>query len=265
VNLLLIEPGEIAGGRVELGGRRAAHVAGVLGAAPGDRLRVGVVRGPVGTAEVVRTTPERLTLVVELADAIAPPPPVALILALPRPKVLSRALQLAASMGVRRIDLVNAWRVDKSYFGSARLSPAALRRDLLLGCEQGGHTWVPDLEVHRLLAPFLRDVVPARVADAEAAVIAHPRASLGLEEVVAPGREGRVVCAIGPEGGWIERELDSFAARGFSPVRVGSHIVRVEAAVAVILAELGLLRRLPAAPAGPQASRRESSSETSPI
>ena len=50
--------------------------------------------------------------------------------------------------------------------------------------------------------------------------------------------------AIGPEGGWIDRELDTFVARGFTPVSLGAPILRVEAAIAAALAQITLLHRL---------------------
>ncbi len=50
--------------------------------------------------------------------------------------------------------------------------------------------------------------------------------------------------AIGPEGGWIERELETFVARGFAPVSLGTPILRVEAAVASALGQLLLLHRI---------------------
>ena len=49
--------------------------------------------------------------------------------------------------------------------------------------------------------------------------------------------------AIGPEGGWIQREVDTFAARGFTPVSLGTPILRVEAAVAALLGQIALLAR----------------------
>jgi 16S rRNA (uracil1498-N3)-methyltransferase len=65
-----------------------------------------------------------------------------------------------------------------------------------------------------------------------------------LERALAPGDARPVLIAIGPEGGWIDRELDSFAARGFTAVRLGAPILRVEAAVTAALAQITLLRRL---------------------
>jgi 16S rRNA (uracil1498-N3)-methyltransferase len=246
VNLLLFERGELvaSGTEVELpiGDRRARHLVAVLRARMGQRVRAGVARGPTGHAEVVALDGERIRLRLLLDGASSPRPPIDLIAAVPRPKILSRVLETAASFGVGRIDLVNAWRVDRSYLSSPRLEPDQLAAALRLGCEQGGTTWVPDAAVHRLLMPFLHGV-PDR-QPGELRIIAHPRAALDIEAAVPPGSAGPIAVAVGPEGGWIDREVDSFAERGFTPVRLGAPILRVDAAVAALLAQLQLLRRL---------------------
>jgi RsmE family RNA methyltransferase len=244
VNLLLLEPDEIDGdGRCRLTGRRARHVLEVLEAEVGARLRAGVVRG--GTGEAVVEGVGRGELSVRLGDlSAAPTPPrVSLVLAMPRPKVLARTVQLAASMGVVRIDLVNAWRVDKTHFQSKRAARAALEQDLRLGCEQGATTWVPDLEVHPLLMPFLRDRLPALRSPDSCALLAHPHAAVAIETAVPRGL-APVILGIGPERGWIDREVDSFVERGFRAVALDEHVLRVEAAVAAALAQLALLARL---------------------
>jgi 16S rRNA (uracil1498-N3)-methyltransferase len=71
-------------------------------------------------------------------------------------------------------------------------------------------------------------------------LIAHPGAP-PIETVAQPGP---CVLAIGPEGGWIQRELDTFIERGFAPVSLGTPILRVEAAVATVLGQLALLDRM---------------------
>jgi RsmE family RNA methyltransferase len=243
VNLILVEPAEIhAGGDALLTGRRARHLVEVLRARPGDRLRAGVVRGGRGRAEVIELQPERARLRLLIDQPASPPPPVDLILAVPRPKALARALETAAALGVARIDLVNAWRVDKAYFQSGRLDGEALRHHLLLGCEQGGTTWLPDVDVHRLLMPFLTDVLPPRLAGRRL-LLAHPGAP-PLERARPAGDTAPALLAVGPEGGWIDKELASFAGLGFTPVSLGGGILRTDAAVAALLAQLELLRRL---------------------
>jgi len=247
VNLVLLDPDEIsADSFVELRGRRALHLREVVGVEVGDRVRVGVVRGASGSATVRSMQRDAICLETRLEGGVAEPPTVELILALPRPKVLSRVLETVSSIGVRRIDLVNAWRVDKSYFRSRRVAPDALAAALRLGCEQGGTTWVPDVAVHQLLMPFLGDLGARLDAEACASrrLLAHPRADALLEEALPPGDGAPVVLAIGPEGGWIDREVASFAGLDFRAVSLGATVLRVESAVSALLAEVGLLRRL---------------------
>lgn len=244
VNLLLLEPDEIVDGRATVRGRRGRHLATVLRVAPGRRVRAGVIGGRLGEAEVLEVAGDAVSVRVELTSAPPAPLDVSLILAVPRPKVLSRLVQHAASWGLRRIDLVNAWRVDKSYFGSSRLSAAELADDLRLGAEQGMTTVLPEIAVHPLLVPFLDDVLPAIAPPAARRLFADARAGVDLEAAAPPGDVGPVVLAIGPEGGWIDRERASFLARGFTSVRLGAAILRTEAAVTAALAQLALLRRL---------------------
>ena len=253
MNLLLVDPGEVgADGVARIGGRRAEHVARVLGATPGARVRTGVLGGAIGQATVIAVGGGTLVIdLAELATAPAPErgPPLDVILAVPRPKALSRTVQTLAAMGVRRVDLVNAWRVDASYFVSPRLGAAALDEDARLGAEQGVTTHLPVIEVHRLLVPFLVEVLAPRLAAWRVAaplrcVLAHPAAAAALERIVSPGDVSAVVLAIGPEGGWIDRELESFTGAGFAAATFGPAVLRTETAVAAAVAQIALLRRL---------------------
>lgn len=238
MNLLLVDAREVTDGRVALRDRRAVHLRTVLGAAPGARIKAGIVGGPLGTAEVLAD--DGTTIELRLA-ADGPPPaalPIDIVLAIPRPKALSRALETLASFAVARIDLTNAWRVDKSYLDSPRLAPEALAESARLGAEQGATTHVPPIEVHRRLMPLVNARWPAPTADLR--LIAHPAAP-PLEDAVtslAP-----ITLAIGPEGGWIAREVETFVARGFRPVSLGAPILRVEPAIAALLGQLLLVRR----------------------
>jgi 16S rRNA (uracil1498-N3)-methyltransferase len=244
VNLLLLEPGELMGGEATLTDRRAAHVRTVLRASVGDTLRAGVIGGPIGEATIVGDSGDGVRVCFAARSAAPAPLAIDLVLAVPRPKVLSRVIQTVAAIGVRRVDLVNAWRVDKSYLGSARLEPARIDEDLRLGAEQGETTHLPDVTVHSRLMTFL-DERYATAGD-DRRVIAHARGGVDLEVALPPatGSPGAVALAIGPEGGWIEREVETFAARGFTVVRLGAPILRVEAAVTAALAQIALLERL---------------------
>src|SRR6266498_5143028 len=111
----------------------------------------------MGDAEVLAATPDEVVLRPALDQDPPPPSPVSLLLALPRPKILRRVLQAAASMGVKRIVLLGSWRVEKSYFSSPALAPDAIRAELLLGLEQGRDTMLPEVTVRRFFKPFVED------------------------------------------------------------------------------------------------------------
>jgi RsmE family RNA methyltransferase len=236
MNLLLVSPDELDGDQVILRDRRAVHAREVIGAKVGATLKAGLVGGNLGTAMVMGDDGTAITLRV-VFDTLAPPPmPVELVLAVPRPKVLSRTLEIAASFGVARIALTNSWRVDKSYLKSPRLAPASLAQAIRLGAEQGGTTHEAPVVLHER---FMQMIDSPFAPDATR-LVAHPAAP-PIESVM---KDGPCILAIGPEGGWIERELETFRERGFRPCSLGPAILRVEAAVAAALAQLTLIARL---------------------
>jgi len=288
VNLLLVDPTELASdGTCTLRDRRALHVRTVLGAGVGERVRAGVVGGGIGNAELLADDGTAITLRLAITEPAPAPLPIELVLAVPRPKVLTRVIEAAAAFGVARIELTNAWRVDKSYLRSPRLAPDALALAARIGAEQGATTHLPAISIHhRLMALLdarwpsppavtldgpppgpsavtldgprpapsvvildgLRPGAPGATLDAlwsgppAVKLVAHPGAP-PIETAVSRG-DGPIVLAIGPEGGWIAREVDTFIARGFAPVSLGAPILRVETAVAAALGQLVLLQRL---------------------
>lgn len=233
MNIVLLEPAEIDGCRAVLGGRRAKHIATVHRAAEGRQLRVGVIGGNVGTAEVVSVSPERVELDVRITDA--PPPAVecTLALALPRPRVLHRVLGSAATFGIKRILLFGSRRVEKSYWASPVVSDEQIRERLLEGLEQGGDTIVPVVEKHRLFRPFVEDRL-AGLARGTLALVAD-----ATGERPCPRADGSAVTlVVGPEGGLIEHELALLGEAGLEPVTLGARPLRVEHAFAMLLGRL---------------------------
>jgi RsmE family RNA methyltransferase len=243
VNLLLLEPHELgAGGEARLDGRRARHVREVLRVAVGDRIEVGVVGGQTGRAEVISSSAEALHLRAELDAAPPPPSPVALLLALPRPKILRKVLQAAAAMGVKRLVLLGSYRVEKSYWGSPLLEPAAVRAELMLGLEQGRDTCLPEVELHRFFKPFVEDRLEGWAPPGR--LLADPHATARLEALPrAPA--GRLAVAIGPEGGWTPYEAAELERRGFQPFSLGPRPLRVDQAVPFTVGQLELWLRGP--------------------
>jgi 16S rRNA (uracil1498-N3)-methyltransferase len=250
VNLLLIDRAELReDDRFTLSDRRAQHLRTVLGVEVGSTVKTGVIGQHYGTSTVLALDADAITLRYEMMTIGPFPISVDLVLAVPRPKVITRTIEIAASFGVRRIDITNAWRVDKSYFGSPRLAPDALAMAARFGAEQGATVELPEIKVHDRFMAMLDDRFPGAepltmrhtiTNQPTLRLVAHPGAP-PIEDVVT--QLEHIALAIGPEGGWIERELETFTARGFRPVSLGTPILRVEAAVASALGQLLLLKR----------------------
>ena len=215
--------------------RRVGHIHKVLRAAPGDHLVVGRLGGNTGTAEVIALSPQAVTL--RLGALRTPPPPrlpVLLVLALPRPKVVRRALSDLATLGVERIVLLNAARVEKSFWSSPLLAEAAIARALHLGLEQGRDTVPPEVLLRRRFRPFVEDELPA-LAAGRRCLVAHPYADAALS-----ASPGPTALAVGPEGGWVDFELALLqSAAGFLPVSLGPRVLRTETALPYLLGAMG--------------------------
>ena len=233
MNLILLFPDDfVEADRVRLTGRRLEHVTSIHRAAVGDALVVGVAGGGIGTGEVTHLG-DALEMRVRIERDPPQPVPATLILALPRPKVLNRVIAGATSLGVKRIVLINAWRVEKSYWKSPRLSEENLLAQRVLGLEQARDTILPTIELRRLFRPFVEDELPS-IAAGTLALVPHPGAAAECPRDV----QRPVTIAIGPEGGFIAEEIASLERVGFTPVSLGARILRVETAVAAVLGRL---------------------------
>lgn len=236
MNRILIDPAEVgAGGAVFLTDRRALHIRTVLKAAPGDTVRAGLIEGPWGTG-VVRSVSDAGVELDCLFEAALPPepPPLDLLLALPRPKVMKRLWPALASFAVRRVGLVNAEKVERPYFDSHVLEPAFIRERLLEGCEQAGWTRLPRVTVHRRFRPFVEDELDAW-SPGSIRLAAHPGTAARVRDVVG-GRSSAVLMAVGPEGGWNEYERDWLTQKGFQEVGLAGGALRSDVACIALMA-----------------------------
>ena len=235
MNLILFEKDEInPDGRVSLTGTRARHVREVLKAAEGGRIRIGVVDGPTGTATVTEEG-DPLRLECDLTDPVPPIPGVDLLLAMPRPKVMNRLWPVLASLGVGRILISNAWKTERNYFDTHVLGPEHIRAGLIEGLQQARDTRLPQVSVHRQFRKLIEDELDA-FGPYAAKLAAHPGAgAFPAETLAALPREGRVLLAVGPEGGWTPFELELLEAHGFEAVSWGPRALRTDTACAVLL------------------------------
>ncbi len=239
MNLLLFREEERDLDLVTLTDRRAEHLTSVLGVQPGDQVRVGQVNGLAGQGTVVSAAAGQVVLQVELVQRPENGMDIDLILALPRPIMLQRILKQATVMGVRRFFLIRSQKVEKSFFHSPVLEKEKIDSLLIEGMEQAVDTRMPEVEIHTRFKPFAQDILPHLEG---IRLLAHPRTEKNFAAMDNPwSAGGRMILAIGPEGGWNAFEIDTFAEQGFLPFSMGKRILHVDTAVVALLAQVQLL------------------------
>ena len=230
MNLVLLFEEDFREGDIAiLKGRRAEHIARVHRVAEGDSLVVGVANGRIGAGTITKMTAGSVEMRVSLERDPPKALPLTLILALPRPKVLNRVIASATSLGVKEMHLINAWRVEKSYWKSPKLTDQNLREQCIAGLEQARDTVFPRITLHRFFRQFVENFSSEAMK-----LVAHPHAKSECPRSV----NAPTVLAIGPEGGFIAEELASFERKGFQAVTIGERVLRVETAVAALVARL---------------------------
>ena len=233
MNLMLIKSEHIQNNLTKIVGRQLTHLNEVQRLTKGDTVRVGEVNGAIGMGTIISIDEQTAMIEVNLTLRPPAPLPITIILALPRPKMLRRILQTISAMGVKNVYLVNASRVEKSFWQSPLLAPESIEEQLLLGLEQSRDTLLPAVHLRKLFKPFVEDELEGIVGESTA-IVAHP-----ISEQRCPiDCQVPITLAIGPEGGFIPFEIEKLIQAGFDPVHLGRRILRVENAVPALLSRL---------------------------
>lgn len=233
MNLLIIDEPYSDKTIVRVTGRQLSHLLTVRQSVIGDSIRVGRLNGYIGRGEIITINDEFAELRLTLDEAPPNPLPLVMILALPRPKMMRRIIQSVASMGVKKLYLINSYKVEKSFWQSPLMQPDSLHQELILGLEQSVDTTLPDIVLKKRFLPFVEDELPD-IIKGHKALVAHP----GSINACPINTRHRTCIAIGPEGGFIPYEIQKLANLGFEPVHLGPRILRVETAVPSLISRL---------------------------
>ena len=236
VNLILLDERDcLDSSHVTVSDARAAHLLNVLKVTPGQKVRVGLLDGPLGVGTVMSAKDSRVTLQC-LFDADTPPrPQVDVLLALPRPKVMRRLWAQLAALGVGQIILTNAARVERHYFDTHVVTEACYRPLLVEGMQQARDTRLPVVSIHRQFKVLVEDHLDT-LFGAGLRLAAHTRGTTSAGSSVREHPDQRVLIAIGPEGGWNAFEVALLEAHDFRHVSLGPRTLRVDTACTALLA-----------------------------
>lgn len=235
MNLVLIDKTELDdNGTARIDGRRGRHVLEILKVEPGQKIRVGMINGPRGEGIVLETGNDHIVLKVELNSHIPDRPRTDILLALPRPLVMKRLWSVLPTVGVGRIILTNASKVERFYFDTHWLTKEHYEPLIIEGLEQAGDTLMPAVTVHRHFKRMLEDDLNKMFPEGKK-IVGHPGAETPMGNIQVEQNE-RVLMAVGPEGGWTDQELELLKDHGFDCVNIGQRTLRTETACVAMLA-----------------------------
>lgn len=244
MNIILLDQPEIQDNNVMLSGERAKHVVKVLQVMEGDWVRVGQVGGLLGQGQVIsiqREYPFAVELRVQLKDQPTSFPRLDLLLALPRPIMLKRILSQVAALGIGRIFLIHSRRVEKSFWETTLFHKKGYTAYLRKGLEQAAvDTRIPEVCFYRKFKPFIEDIFPQWRDQYQHCILAHPSGMGSLAKILS-GSAGRILFAIGPEGGWLDYEVEKFEEQGFYSCSLGERVLKVDTAVIALHAQISAL------------------------
>ena len=237
MNRILFETDEIVNGIATFGGERAEHVMNVLHGEVGQVLKTGEIDGLTGKSEILSIEQSNNCKISVRCSHTEKSilPWVDLILAPPRPRVMKRLLSQLATMGVGRIFLVGAKKVEKDFWGATLLKPVNYRPLFIDGLMQAGTSILPTLETRRNFRKFVREELDT-LFPSSTRIVAHPYTS----QTSQASRTSRtsLLLAIGPEGGWTDEEVALLEEHGFARYSLGSRILRTDTATIALLAQL---------------------------
>lgn len=234
MNLILLrEKDFLLSGLAKVSPRQERHIRSVHRAVMGQTLRVGLENGKMGLGTIRSMKENEILLEIEWTEEPPEPSLIRLILAMPRPKALKRIIQDITTLGIKELHIIKTWRVEKSYWSSPALSPESLNEQIRLGLEQGRDTVFPTITVHPYFKPFVEDVLPT-ISEGSLKLVAHPKTETAAPRAV----DQPVTLIIGPEGGFIDYEVEKFEELGFQIVSLGDRIMRVETAIPILIGRL---------------------------
>ncbi len=220
-------------GRVHIRDHRLEHICNVNKSSVGDELRVGLINGNIGYGRITSIEKDKIEMDVVLDRKPPAPLQLTLIFSMVRPRVFKRVITQVTAMGIKKIIVVNSYRVEKSFWKSPVLEEKSLNRYLITGLEQGQDTVVPEVLIRPLFKPFVEDELPDIIKGTRP-FVAHPYASK-----LCPYNVGRpVTLAVGPEGGFIPYEVNKLIECGFNAVHMGERTLHVESATSGLIGRL---------------------------
>lgn len=158
---------------------------------------------------------------------------VTLLLAVVKFDAFEWAIEKATELGVNAIVPLAAARSEKALLSAAAKRAERWKKILVEASQQSRRLSVPSLGA--LTRP---EQSFAQQGEELKLLLSERQDAPTLRTLLEGEKSSNVVIAIGPEGGWTDKELESATQSGFNQVSLGNLILRTETAVIAALANL---------------------------
>jgi 16S rRNA (uracil1498-N3)-methyltransferase len=147
------------------------------------------------------------------------------------------AIEKCTEIGVSRIVPLIAHRTEAHLASAAEKRTERWKRIARQAAEQSRRVSPPEIDQPKKLKDIVHHNSTLRI------LLDETESSVALKSVLQDYPSGEeVTLAIGPEGGWTQKELDQFHEAGWISASLGSTILRAEtaaiAATAIVLSEI---------------------------
>jgi 16S rRNA (uracil1498-N3)-methyltransferase len=226
---------EVSGDHAALTGAHAEHLSRVLRARIGQEFDI-TTGNDVRRGRITAIAADRVEFELGAGIQASAPLRVTLVLSIFKFDRMEWAIEKCTELGAARIVPVIASRTEAHLAAAAAKRVERWRRIALQAAEQSRRISPPEISL------------PMKLKDAQALpgsvhiVLSETEADAMLKEVLqSDRRDGDVILALGPEGGWTNEELKLFQEAGWLSASLGNTILRAEtatiAAMAVVVSE----------------------------
>lgn len=209
------EKGSIA----ELDKRDSKHLFKTLRARPGDEVQLIDGKGRTATGTI---TQEGLISISDVSAALPPPVKVHLFVAPPRKQKMDHLLRQCVETGLWSLTAMICERSVS--IPDADSVPERWDVIALEACKQSANPFFPDIRTPMKFSDAVKSLSSAVIK-----LYGSPTGSWEIPSVPA-GESADIAWFVGPEGGFSPAEEKLMDDAGFSKIRIGPHIMRVETA-----------------------------------
>jgi 16S rRNA (uracil1498-N3)-methyltransferase len=220
----------VEGDRASLLGDHAEHLSRVLRAEIGQQYDIATPAGVrLGRIVSVKEGCVDFLLGDVLPDPAVTTPDITLALAIFKFDRMEWAIEKCTELNVGKIIPFIAARTEKHLAQAAQKRAERWRRLVTQASEQSRRPTPPDIADPIKFDRLIADDSPTRIVLSESEAVLSLASSLSQPQ-------GRMILAIGPEGGWTPAELKKFTQSGWKSATLGPSVLRAETAAIAALA-----------------------------